>query len=398
MFNADSNLGQPEAPAPLTGTFQEPPPSLHRHRAPKRAGAAVAALMAALAGIGVGVAEVVPGATVASVGTSAVTLSVSQVEAKVDPALVDVVTTLDYGSGAAAGTGMVLTPSGEVLTNNHVVEGATTIRVTDIGNGRTYPASVVGYNATSDVAILQLKGASGLKTVDPGNSAAVSVGASVVALGNAGGVGGTPASVTGTVTGLNQSISAADQFTGTAEQLHGLIATDAAIRAGDSGGPLVDMEGQVIGMDTAGSSSYRFEPGTFGSSQNLQTTGYAIPLNTAMSTARQIEAGRSSATVHIGPSAFLGVQVVTQNSYYSQAPSVSGAQIAGVVPGSPAAASGLAAYDTITSVAGHKVSSFSSLQSVMDKLHPGQQVRVAWIGPYGTNHTATVRLASGPVG
>ena len=110
----------------------------------------------------------------------------------VDPGLVDVNTSITYQGLQGAGTGMVLTPDGEVLTNNHVVEGATSISVTDVGNGKTYNATVLGYDRNEDVAVLQLQNASGLQTVSLGDSSKVSVGEGVVAIGNANGAGGTP--------------------------------------------------------------------------------------------------------------------------------------------------------------------------------------------------------------
>ncbi|MGZ6840495.1 MAG: S1C family serine protease, partial [Frankiaceae bacterium] len=114
------------------------------------------------------------------------------IAAAVSPGIVDINTTLGYRGAQAAGTGMVLTSSGEVLTNNHVIEGATSITATDVGSGQTYTASVVGYDPSEDVAVLQLTGASGLQTVTIGDSSAVRVGQRVVGIGNAGGTGGTP--------------------------------------------------------------------------------------------------------------------------------------------------------------------------------------------------------------
>src|ERR1700733_6721417 len=143
----------------------------HRHH---RTAAAAVILAAAIAGMGVG-HVMVGGNGADTASTTAATLSVPQVEAKVAPDLVDVVSTIDYGEGEAAGTGIVLTSSGEVLTNNHVVEGATSIKVTDIGNAKTYTATVVGYDVTSDVAVIKLQGASGLQTASLGNSSTVAV-------------------------------------------------------------------------------------------------------------------------------------------------------------------------------------------------------------------------------
>jgi S1-C subfamily serine protease len=323
----------------------------------------------------------------------------SSIAARVDPGLVDVNTTIDYGAAEGAGTGMVLTPSGEVLTNNHVVDGATAISVTDVGNGRTYDATVVGYSDSKDVAVLQLTKASGLQTVTTAGSAA-SVGQEVVGIGNAGGSGGTPSYAGGTVTATNQSITASDELTGTTEKLTGMIATNADIQAGDSGGPLVNSSGQVIGMDTAGSSSFQFSAQSGGS-------GFAIPIGVATSIARQITAGDSSGTVHVGATAFLGVQLGQQSaggpgsgfggSRTGGSGAESGVQISGVVSGSPAAGSGLAATDVITSVAGHDVTSTSSLQAVMvNDVKPGQTVTVRYTNTAGQQHTVRVVLTSGP--
>ena len=177
----------------------------------------------------------------------------ASVAAKVSPGLVDVNTVLGYQGARAAGTGIVLTSDGEVITNHHVVEGATSITVTDVGNGKTYGASVVGYDDQHDIAVLKLKDASGLETAKTGNSDRVKLGDQVVGVGNAGGVGGTPSHAAGRVTGLNQSITATDESGQDPENLTNLIQTDANIQPGDSGGPLVNASGEVIGVDVAGS-------------------------------------------------------------------------------------------------------------------------------------------------
>ena len=305
----------------------------------------------------------------------------------VDAAVVDVVTTLGYQHGQAAGTGIVLTPTGEILTNHHVVQGATAISVTDVGNGRNYIGTVVGYDATEDVAVVQLKDASGLKTANLGDSSKLSIGESVVAVGNAGGVGGAPSEAPGAVTALNRSISAANED-GSAEQLTGLIQTSARLLAGDSGGPLVDSAGRVIGVDTAGSARFTF--------RNANAGGFAVPINKAMSIARQIVAGRSSSTVHIGPSAFLGVQIRPSESRL--APDSAGASVAGVLSGSTAQRAGLAAGDMITSLGNTTVSSPTDLSAAMQQHHPGDRVTVGWVDQSGDTHSVTVTLGGGPVG
>ena len=199
----------------------------------------------------------------------------ASVAAKVSPGLVDVNTVLGYQGARAAGTGIVLTSDGEVLTNHHVIAGATSITVTDIGNGKTYNASVVGYDGSHDIAVLKLKDASGLQTANTGNSDKVKLGDQVVGIGNAGGVGGTPSFAAGQVTGLNQAITATDEGGQDPENLTGLIQTDANIQAGDSGGPLANASGEVIGVDTAGSSNNNGGQGQFG--QTAATTGSTPP-------------------------------------------------------------------------------------------------------------------------
>jgi len=332
------------------------------------------------------------GARASGVPASSV-LTTRQIAAQVDPALVDVVTTLGYQQAEAAGTGLVLTSSGEVLTNNHVIEGATAIRVTDVGNGRTYRATVVGYDRSLDIAVLQLRGASGLKTVTLGNSASTRTGQQVVALGNAGGRGGTPSVVTGHVTHLGASITATDASAGTSEQLTGLIEHDAAIQPGDSGGPLVNSAGQVIGIDTAASSGYQFQTTT------SQTEGFAIPIKEALSVARQIEAGAGSATVHIGATGFVGVEVMSADqAAASGVQTGGGAVVAGVLPGSPAQVAGLASGDVIASVDGHHIGSALDLQAALEQHHPGDRVRISWTDQSGRSRSASLVLRAGPAG
>src|SRR5262245_13650545 len=168
--------------------------------------------------------------------------------AKVDAGVVDVNTQLAYAGGAAAGTGIVVSASGEVLTNNHVIRGATTIRVRNVADGRTYAATVAGYSVPADVALLKLKGAAGLTTARIGNSATVRPGQRVSAVGNTGGVGGSPRVSNGQVTALRQTITVTDDR-GSSTRLTGLIKTSVPLQPGDSGGPLLDGAGRVIGIN-----------------------------------------------------------------------------------------------------------------------------------------------------
>ena len=316
-------------------------------------------------------------------------LTTSQIAAQTDPGLVDIYTNLGYQQAQAAGTGMVLTSSGEVLTNNHVINGATSIRARDIGNGRTYQAKVVGYDHSHDIAVIQLQGASGLDTVTLGNSSSAAPGQKVVALGNALGKGGTPSVATGHIASLGASITASDEGAGTSEQLTGLIHHNAGIQPGDSGGPLVSTTGQVIGINTAASQGVQV--------QNQQTQAFAIPINQAVSIAHQIEAGSSSTTVHIGPTAFLGVAIQSaSNAAANGVPAGAGATIAGTVQGGPAAGAGLTQGDVIVSVDGQGISSPKALQSALGQHHPGDSVTIGWQDTTGQTQTATVTLANGP--
>ncbi len=346
------------------------------------------------------------GANNSSGGTSSLgSGAVSSIAAKVSAGVVDIDTKLGYQQAAAAGTGMVITANGDVLTNNHVIDGATSITATIVTTGKTYTATVVGTDVTADIAVLHLQGASGLTTVPTGDSSTVARGDSIIAIGNAGGTGGAPSVVTGTITDLNQSITASDENGSNAEQLTGLLQTDAAIVAGDSGGPMVSAKGQVIGIDTAASSTNQYM------AQN--STGYAIPINKALSIAKQIQQGKASATIHIGPNAFLGVQVTkagadptggsgffggngSANGNSSGSATSSGAQVADVVQGSPADKAGLQQGDTITSFDGSSVSTPDALTALTQKHHPGDKVSIGWTDSSGQTHTATITLATGP--
>jgi S1-C subfamily serine protease len=288
-------------------------------------------------------------------------------------------TNLGYQGEQAAGTGMVLTSSGEVLTNNHVIRGATTIRVVVPKTGRSYAAKVLGYDVSDDVAVLQLSGASNLKTIPLGDSSSLTVGQAVKALGNAGGIGSfTPAS--GRVTALGRGITVGNDQGGS-EHLNGMIQTNAAVRPGDSGGPLLNASGQVIGMDTAAAVGQGY--------QQAANVGWAIPINKAVSIAQQIQSGSASSTVHIGGTGFLGVEVAADN--YG-----SGAVVQSVVPGSPADNAGLAAGDLITSFDGRQISSPDALTAVVGSQHPGASTSATYVDQTGTSQTTTVTLATGP--
>jgi S1-C subfamily serine protease len=383
----------PEMPDPP----MPPAPKRRRHVV----GLSVTAVAALAIGATVGtVAYTHTGGGSNATATSTTVLTTSQIASRVDPSLVDVISTLGYEKATAEGTGIVLTSNGEILTNNHVVEGATSIKVRDVGNGKTYTAKVVGYDETDDVAVIQLEDASGLTTANLGNSSTVSVGDKVVGLGNAGGGNSTPVVAAGTVTGLNQSIQASDESSGTTEDLTGMIEDNANIQAGDSGGSLVNAYGQIIGMDTAAESGYSLG-GQYGSSSSgstgTTTQGYAIPINKALSIVNEIEAGDSSSTIHIGETAFLGVGLSTQGSSSEfGSSSTTGVYIQDVESGTPAADAGITGGDTLTAVAGQTVTAESQVTSILVKYHPGDKISLSWTDQTGASHTATVTLATGP--
>jgi S1-C subfamily serine protease len=285
--------------------------------------------------------------------------------------VVDITSTLGYQGAESAGTGMVLTSNGEVLTNNHVVAGATSIVVTVVRTGATYPATVVGTDPTADVAVLRLANASGLATATLSATPAT-VGETVTAVGNAGGTG-VLTSASGTVTSLDQSITATDSSGADAEQLSGLIETDAGVQPGDSGGPLYDAAGAVVGMDTAASSS--------------AADAYAIPIAAAEEIAAQIERGVSSSAIQKGYPAFLGVSVGEGQE---------GVSVLGILAGGPAGSAGMTAGDLITGVGGRSLTSAADLSAVLAGYSPGQRVSVSWTDADGVAHSATVTLATGP--
>ncbi len=298
--------------------------------------------------------------------------------ASIGTGVVVIETNLALNGSAAAGTGIVLTRDGQVLTNNHVIRGATSIRVRVPGTGRSYSARVVGYDVTDDVALIRATGAGNLKTLSLDTSTAA-VGQAVTALGNAGGTG-TITSTRGHITGLTRSITVGDDQGGS-ERLSGLIETDAALEPGDSGGPLL-RAGKVIGMDTAASvgSGYAY----YSAQAN---DGYAIPIAKAIRIVKQIAAGKASSTVHVGATGFLGVQVDFSDGY---------AVVEYVVPGGPADRAGLDSGDAITTVDGRSIASTGALTTLIGSKKPGQTVKVGYVDQYGTGRTATVTLGSGP--
>ena len=320
---------------------------------------------------------------------------------------------------------MVISSSGLVLTNNHVIDGATIVRANLVtSSNQAYSAKVLGYDATHDVALLQLQGASGLTPVSFGNSSQVRLGTPVLALGTAEGHGGTEPAA-GIINALDRSIQASDEGSNSTEDLNHMLQTNARIVQGDSGGALANNAGQVIGMITAANT------GSSSQSSSGGTLGFAIPINSALAIARQIAAAQPSTTVHIGLPGFLGVQVATSDSSSPQqqaadagqggrngqtsagagscatssqqsdvparvAPIAAGALIVGVLCNSVAQAAGLVPGDVITSVSGQPVTTPGSLSTITGQSHPGDVVSVLWVSLDGVEHTTKMRLDAGP--
>jgi S1-C subfamily serine protease len=300
---------------------------------------------------------------------------VTAATAKQQIGLVTVTSVLKYQTAESAGTGMILTSDGDVLTNNHVIDGATRITVTVESTGHSYRANVVGTAPTRDVALLKLQGASGLQTAAlASSSSALSVGAQVTGVGNAGGTGRLT-QVSGTVTGLNKTITASDDNGANAERLHGLIQTNAGIIAGDSGGPLYDAAGQVVGMDTAAAPT------------SANESAYAIPVENAMKIVQEIDTGVETSSIHIGLPGFLGISVTNTHG---------GVGVQGLLRGGPAAGAGITGGSVIKSVDGTPVRTPTGLHNLLSVKGPGAHVTVRWIGANGRAHIATVTLATGP--
>jgi S1-C subfamily serine protease len=370
-----------------------------------------------------------------STGGGANSSTTQSVIKKVGPGIVDVISTPSYQPGGTLeGTGMILNSTGLVLTNNHVVEG-TSHEIARIANtGQQYSVTVIGTDDTDDVALLQLNGAKGLKPVPIGNSSAVQMGQSVVALGNADGEDGAPKVVTGSITDLSRSIEASDAGAGTTESLHGMLQTNAPIVEGDSGGALASTQGLVIGMDTAANTQ----------NSTGQSMGFAIPINRALSIARQIAAGNTtSGHIQLGYPAFLGVTVARSGSNPSSstslqtqlrelqqaasqqgasglgglggsgrsggclstsqatapqsAPNVSsGVLIGGVLCSTPVASAGLTTGAVITSIDSQPVTSPAQLTKVLEGYKPNQSITLTWVTTSGQHKTSKMTLISGP--
>jgi S1-C subfamily serine protease len=441
------------------GGFPPPPPPPPRRRGGSMLSHLAVGVLAAAVGVGATLALYQPGTNTSASGSPVLpgagsvpapaspapggsspgsssggsTTGEQAVVNKVEPGVVLINSSLQYSSEAGAGTGMVINSDGLVLTNNHVIEGSTKLSATVVATGKTYPATVLGYDKTGDVALIKLEGASGLRTVPIGNSASAKSGSTVVALGNAEGQGSLiPAA--GTITGTGKTITASDEGGSvTSETLHGMLQTDADIVSGDSGGPLSNTSGQVIGMDTAGDNVQ------VGSGQ--PATGFAIPINTALAVAREIASGKASSTISIGYPPFIGIFIISDSSSNpqqqaqdqegsssgglgggggfggfgggggqescvnsnasltvpSQVANVSsGTLVDNVICGSPAAEAGMTGGSVITAVNGQAAGSPDHLGTILGALKAGDTASITWVSPSGQQTTSSLHLVAGP--
>ncbi|MBV9410258.1 MAG: trypsin-like peptidase domain-containing protein [Acidimicrobiia bacterium] len=382
----------PQPGDPGHGDGGSPPNPTSYPAAPARPRSWMAAIVAAAvlagAGAGAGVSALmnngstrtvtVPASTSKNSSVIAKPTDVQGILAKVGPS-VAYVRTQDFSAGSffpsgGAGTGIVLTSDGELLTNNHVVNGATSIKVTIGNDTQSHDASVIGTDPTHDLALVKINGVSNLPTAQLGNSSDLQVGDSVIAIGNALNLQGGMTVTEGIVSALNRSISAGDQNGGSSESLSGLIQTDAAINPGNSGGPLVNSSGQVVGINTA----------TSGDAQNI---GFAIAIDNAKPIIDQLRKGGSSSNAGAaqqGGAAFLGVSVTDGQN---------GALIQDVDPNAPAGQAGLQQGDEIVSLGGQQVQSANDLTAAMQSHKPGDKVKVTFLRGQ-SQQSVDVQLAS----
>lgn len=307
-------------------------------------------------------------------GTGADADAATSTEATADQSRGVVLIETTLTDGAASGTGLVIDASGLVLTNYHVVEGSTSVTGTLATDGTAYDATVVGFDETADVALLQLDGASGLDVVDLDDDGDPAVSDTVTAVGNAEGQGSLSAS-TGTVVALGRSITTAATTVSDGEDLTGLIQTDAYVVGGYSGGALLDEEGEVVGITTA-------------ASQAGPSESYAVPIEDALDVAEQIAAGDESADVQVGPAAYLGIGVVDTGA---------GVRVGQVEAGTAAAGAGVAVGDRVTRVGGATITSLDTLRAALATFEPGDRVVLRWTDTAGTSHRATITLGASPV-
>ncbi len=262
-----------------------------------------------------------------------------------------------------AGTGMVLSSDGDILTNNHVIEGAQQIRVTVTGEKEPRAADLVGADPQRDVAIIKLRNATGLKAVTLGSSSSLKVGDDVVAIGNALALVGGNTVTRGIVSALDRSVD------DPREDLRHLIQTDAAINSGNSGGPLVDARGEVIGMNTI------VIRGT-GTGAPVESIGFAISIDSIKPLIERLRSGRPAPG-----QAFIGVAAVDLNDQLKAelgVPADKGAVVQEITEGSPSENAGLRVGDVITKFNDKSIESAAGMVKAVRATEPGDKVSFAY--------------------
>ena len=379
--DAPTDGGVPDAETPAT---RRRPLVLLRHRGVRTAAGLTALVIATAATTGVVVHSLDDDPTptvrsgVTTIAKDETTTTVKAAIAKITPSVVLIKGTITRSNGGqfggsastAAGTGMIVSSDGFVLTNAHVVNGATNITVT-LADGSTKSATIVGLDATADIAVIKISDASGLTPVTFAKSADVQVGDTVIAVGNAEALGNTPSVTAGIISATNRSLSSSSG------SLTGLLQTDAAISPGNSGGPLVDSNGNVVGMNTA------VETGT--STEPAANIGFSIPSDTLTKALPALEAGNSNGSTANSNRGYLGVSV-TDNA-------AGGALIGTVQTSSPAATAGLKVGDVITAVDNTQVTDANSLIAALSPKGPGQTVSLT-INRNGSTQKVSVKLAT----
>lgn len=308
---------------------------------------------------------------------------------KVGPSVVSINTSTTVQSffGAqeqeGAGTGVIVTPDGLILTNKHVVEGASTVTVTNT-DGKQFEGKILALDAANDIAFIKVE-ASGLPAADLGDSDKVEVGQRAIAIGNALGEYSNTVT-TGVISGKQRPVQASDGQ-GRTETLTNLFQTDAAINPGNSGGPLLNIDGQVIGINTA-----------VASGNNAQNIGFAIPINQVKSALESVK----TRGVIIRP--YIGVRYVMLTDSFAERnglPVKQGALLRGdeqtiaVISGSPAAKAGLREGDIITKINDKEITRDNPLQSVVVGYSPGDTVKVTYWRD-GKEQTVDVKLEEAP--
>ena len=371
------------------------PPRASHSRAGRRVGFVVAVFVVALLGGGVGawamthfsdpLTVITHSQNDGNVLRSQAEQDISQVVTKVAPSVVSISTNVQNSRGQAvgqgAGTGIIVSKDGYVMTNNHVIDGASTVSITTSAGDIYNNVKVIGSDPLNDVAFLKISGVDNLSAAELGDSGTLKIGQSVVAIGNS--LGEYNNTVTsGIVSGLNRPVTASSGDGNSTESLTGLIQTDAAINPGNSGGPLVNSAGQVIGINTAVAS-------------DAQGIGFAIPINATKGVlASVIESGKVER-------AYIGVRYVDITPAIAKQKNLSvrqGALVSGdnsseaVVSGGPADKAGIKDGDIITKINNSVVGEEGSITTIIGQYKPGDTVQVTYLRD-GKEQTTKLTLA-----